>query len=348
MSSEFTRESYSRFINKKIFFILFLIIFILLIAGISATLGSYNISISEVYSILLSGIFQTPETTEELVIWNLRLPRILMAIFAGIGLAAAGAVMQAILKNPLASPFTLGIASAATFGASMAIILGAGIIGGSYLVVGNAFFFCLLAAFLVYGLAYFKGFTPETIILAGIGIMYLFSSLTSFLQYTGSSENIQEVVFWMLGSLGKASWDTVLIVVVVLFCCLPYLFLKSVDFNVMSAGDDSAKSVGVNVERVRITGMILSSLITASIICFTGTIGFIGLVAPHMTRMIIGGDNRFLLPASCIMGALLLLGADTLSRTLLSPVIIPIGVMTAFIGVPFFFFLFMKRRRSNW
>jgi iron complex transport system permease protein len=256
--------------------------------------------------------------------------------------------MQGILKNPLASEFTLGVSSAAGFGAALAIVLGAGFVGGEYLVIGNAFIFTLIASFTVYGLAKYKGITPETLILAGIAIMYLFSAMTSFLQYVGHAEQVQEVVFWMMGSLGKSSWEKAGIISAILAVCLPYLIIKSWDINAMGAGDETAKSLGVNVERTRVISMVLVSLITASIICFTGTIGFVGLVAPHITRMVIGGDHRFLLPGSALVGALLLLGADTLARTILAPVILPVGIMTSFLGVPFFVYLFMKRRKVFW
>lgn len=152
----------------------------------------------------------------------------------------------------------------------------------------------------------------------------------------------------MMGSLGKASWDKLAIIIGVLAVCLPYLLIKSWDINAMGAGDETAKSLGVDVEKTRVICMILGSLITASIICFTGTIGFIGLVAPHITRMVIGGDHRFLLPGSALVGGLLLLGADTLARTVLAPVILPVGIMTSFLGVPFFVYLFMRRRKEFW
>lgn len=280
--------------------------------------------------------------------WGLRLHRILMGVVAGAGLGVAGAAMQGILKNPLASPFTLGISSAASFGAALAIILGAGFAGGEYLIIGNAFVFTLLATFAVYGLAKYKGITPETMILAGIAIMYFFSAMTSFLQYVGRAEQVQEVVFWMMGSLGRSSWDKVYASALMIIICLPYLILKSWDINAIGAGDETAKSLGVNVERIRVLSMIFASLITASVICFTGTIGFIGLVAPHMTRMVIGGDHRFLIPGSALMGSVILLAADTLARTVLAPVILPVGIMTSFLGVPFFVYLFMKRRKEFW
>jgi len=345
------RDEYTHFVGRKLLVILLCVLGIILLAGVAATLGSADISAAEVYLAILArlfpGRFQTTEFIDTIV-WQLRLHRILMGIFAGIGLAVAGSAMQGILKNPLASPFTLGIASAATFGASLAIILGAGLVSGQYLIVGNAFVFTILASAAVYGLAKYKGITPETMILAGIAIMYLFSAMTSFLQYVGESEEVHEVVFWMMGSLGRSSWDKVSIIALVTVACTLILMRFSWDINALGAGDETAKSLGVNVEMIRVLCMMLAALITASIICFTGTIGFIGLVAPHITRMIIGSDHRFLLPASGLVGAILLLGADTVSRTVLAPVILPVGIMTAFMGVPFFIYLFLKRRKDYW
>ena len=345
------KAEYQRFLGRKVLFLVILTLGIILLAGVAATLGSANISVIDVYSAILARFFPNQFQTTwfaDTIVWGLRLHRILMAVVGGMGLAIAGAVMQGILKNPLASPFTLGISSAASFGAAMAIVLGAGFAGGEYLIIGNAFVFTLLASMAVYGLAKYKGITPETMILAGIAIMYLFSAMTSFLQYVGRAEQVQEVVFWMMGSLGRSSWEKVWIVSAVIALCFPYLLLRSWDINAMGAGDETAKSLGVNVERTRVICMMLASLITAAVICFTGTIGFIGLVSPHITRMVIGGDHRFLLPASALAGALLLLGADTIARTVLAPVILPVGIMTAFLGVPFFIYLFLRRKKEFW
>ena len=345
------RMEYRRFIGRKMLFIISLVLGIILLAGYAATRGSADISVIDVYTTIIArfipGYFE-PSWFSDTIVWGLRLHRIMLAIVGGMGLAIAGAVMQGILKNPLASPFTLGIASAAGFGAALAIVLGAGFIGGEYIIIANAFIFTLLASMSVYGLAKYKGITPETMILAGIAIMYLFSAMTSFLQYVGNAEQVQEVVFWMMGSLGRSSWDKVWIVTAIVAICFPYLLLKSWDINAMGAGDETAKSLGVDVERTRIVCMILVSLITAGVICFTGTIGFIGLVSPHITRMVIGGDHRFLLPASALVGGLLLLGADTVARTILAPVILPVGIMTAFLGVPFFVYLFLQRKKEFW
>jgi len=345
------KAQYKKFVGRKILFILFSLALIFIIAGVSATLGSYPISVTEVYSIIWHGIFQSVETTEEIVVWNLRLPRIITGILAGMGLAIAGTMMQGILRNPLASPYTLGISAGAGFGAALAILLGAGIAAGAtgeYLIIGNAFLFSLIPTFVILLFTRYKRATPETMILAGIAMLYIFSAATTLLMYFSESEAVKEAYFWMVGSLGRATWDDLLPISIVLAGCIIPLMWKSWDLNVMAAGDEAAKSLGVNVEQTRILILIIASLMTAGIVCFTGTIGFIGLVAPHMCRMVIGGDNRFLIPASGLFGAALLLGADTIARRIIAPVILPVGVITAFMGGPLFLYLIMRRRREYW
>ena len=284
----------------------------------------------------------------DVCVWNLRLPRILLGIVAGIGLGLAGAVMQALLRNPLASPYTLGISSGAGFGASLAILAGAGFVGGKYLIIGNAFVFALLVSFIILALSSRKGATPETMILAGIAMMYLFSAMTTILQYFGEAAAVKEAVFWMVGDLDRSSWPILTIVIGALVCCTPLLMMRSWDLNVLGAGDETAKSLGVNVKRTRIVTMVVSTLLVACIVCFTGTIGFIGLVAPHITRLAIGGDNRYVLPVSGLLGAVLLISADLVARWIIAPVILPVGAMTAFMGAPLFLYLIMKRRRDYW
>ena len=306
---------------------------------------SVNLEVKEV-----NGELHIHESTwlADVCVWNLRLPRIFLGIVAGIGLGLAGAVMQAILRNPLASPYTLGISSGAGFGASLAILAGAGIVGGKYLIIGNAFVFALLVAFIILGLSSRKGATPETMILAGIAMMYLFGAMTTILQYFGEAEAVKEAVFWMVGDLNRASWSVVTIVSVVIALCTPYLMAKSWDLNVMGAGDETAKSLGVNVKRTRVTTMVVSTVMVATIVCFTGTIGFIGLVAPHMTRLAIGGDNKYVLPVSGLLGAVILISADLVARRIIAPVILPVGAVTAFMGAPLFLYLIMRRRREYW
>ncbi|NAS89116.1 iron ABC transporter permease [ANME-1 cluster archaeon AG-394-G21] len=345
------KEQYQKFIGRKVTFILILIPLLFILAGLAASLGSANVSIWDAYSAFLHrflpNYFESSRLAE-ICVWKLRLPRILMGVAAGFGLGVAGCVMQGVLRNPLASPYTLGIASGAGFGASLGILAGAGFVGGQYLVIGNAFAFALVVSFIILGLSSRRGATPESMILAGIAMMYLFTAMTMTLQYFAEAEAVKGAIFWMVGSLGRASWSKLSLVSVVLVCCVPLLILKSWDLNVLGAGDETAKSLGVQVERTRIITMVLASLLVAGIVCFTGTIGFIGLVAPHICRMVIGGDNRFLIPTSGLVGAILLVAADTVARTIMAPVILPVGIMTAYLGVPLFIYLILRGRGGYW
>jgi iron complex transport system permease protein len=352
MMVDLGRQEYTRLTEKRALFITGLIVILIALAGVAVTLGSADLSVADSYIAVLAGIFpgavdlpdRMVESNAVGIVWGWRLHRVLFAVVAGFGLAIAGSVMQGVLRNPLASPFTLGIASAASCGASVAIVLGAGLLSGGLLVIGNAFLFAMLAAAAIYGMARLRGMGSETMILAGIALMYLFSAVTSLLQYLGTADKVQAVVFWMFGSLDRSSWPKLGIVTVVLAVVVPLLLWRAWDLNALAEGDETAKSLGVPVERSMAGFMLAASLVTAVIICFTGTIGFIGLVAPHITRMVIGTDHRALLPASGLVGAVLLLGADCLARTAIPGTIIPVGIMTAFLGIPFFLYLFMRRR----
>ncbi len=223
-------EQYQKFIGRKVTFILILIPLLFILAGLAASLGSANVSIWDAYSAFLHrflpNYFESSRLAE-ICVWKLRLPRILMGVAAGFGLGVSGCVMQGVLRNPLASPYTLGIASGAGFGASLGILAGAGFVGGQYLVIGNAFAFALLVSFIILGLSSRRGATPESMILAGIAMMYLFTAMTMTLQYFAEAEAVKGAIFWMVGSLGRASWSKLSLVSVVLVCCVPLLILKS-------------------------------------------------------------------------------------------------------------------------
>lgn len=363
---------YKEFIGRKIIFILSCITAICIIAAISATLGSYPITVTEVYHIIVHSPFQNIDishpitvtelyhtivhnsfqdfinTNEEYVVWKLRLPRIVMGILAGIGLAVAGTAMQGILRNPLVSPTTIGIAAGAHLGAAIAFILGAGFTSGKLILMGNAFLFALIPAFVIFGLARFKRATPEMMILAGIAMTFIFSSVSSLLHYFSDPDMLKGLVVWKMGNLGNATWGDLFTVSLVLAVCIPLLIWKSWDLNTMGAGDEIAKSLGVNVKRTRIFVMMTASLLTAVVICFTGMITFVGLVAPHICRIIIGGDTRFLIPASGLFGAVFLLFSDTVARTIVAPVIIPVGIVTSCVGGPLFLYLIIRKRREYW
>lgn len=336
---------------KKLLFPFVGCMLLIVLSVLAASWGAASITAGDVLKSVLSKLMPftgvKASRLADTIVWSLRLPRIAMAVVAGAGFAVSGAAMQGILRNPLVSPFTIGISSGAGFGASLAIVLGVGILdSGQYLVIGNAFFFAILSALLVYGVARLRGVSPETLILGGIALMYLFSASTSMLQYVATEHQLQGVVFWLFGSLASATWRNLAVVAIVVAASLPLLMKSAWDLNALATGDEMAASLGINANRVRMMVMLIASLITATIICFTGIIGFVCLVAPHITRMIIGSDHRFLIPFASIVGALLLLAADTVGRIILAPAELPVGIVTAFIGVPMFLYLLITKRRQ--
>lgn len=343
----------STYLNKKKYrkFYLFIFTIITIIFGLfSITVGPLDISIKEVFSVISYNFFpdfvSKPTGLVFRTIWFIRIPRVLTAFVVGGCLAISGAVMQPTLRNPMGSPFTLGISSGAGFGAALAIICGKSIGRGSFYIIANAFLFALLTASIIVFLSRKKGAKPEIMILIGISLSHLFSAGTTVMQYFADSWATAEVVFWLVGSLSKGTWTTLKYITPVAFVCIPFLIIRSRDLNIMNTGDDSAKSLGVDVHRVRVEFMVVSSLLTATVICFTGSIGFIGLLAPHITRLIGGGDNRFVVPASGLIGAFILAVADLFAMNIISPVIIPIGIMTSFVGVPLLIYLVVRNKKG--
>lgn len=351
MTGTDARQEYAKFTARRVTFIVAGVASLILMAIVATSLGSAGLTVGEVSRTIAARLFPflglQVESRYDAIVWAIRLPRIVMGIIAGTGLAVTGASMQGVMRNPLVSPFTVGISSAAAFGASIAIILGAGFLGtGKYLIVGNAFVFALAAAFVVYGLARFRGMRPETMILTGIALNYFFSAGTSILQYVATEEEVHEVVHWLFGTLTGVTWENILLISVVLVAGLPILIKYSWDLNALVAGDDMATSLGVNTRRVRAILMITATVMTATIISFTGIIGFVGLVGPHIARMMVGADHRFLLPTSCVIGSFLLLLSDTVGRSAFAPTIIPVGIVVSVLGVPFFAYLILRTRRE--
>lgn len=286
----------------------------------------------------------------EVIVWDLRLPVALTALVVGVMLGIAGAQMQTILGNPLADPFTLGISSAASFGAAVAIVLGVGLIpvGGSMLVTANAFLFALLTSGLLYLITRMRGVSAETMILVGIALLFTFNALLALLQYGASEVQLQQVVFWMMGSLGRASWEKILGASILLAILVPLMIHRRWGLTALRLGDDKASSLGVNVTRLRIEMLVCISLLAATSVSFVGTVGFVGLVGPHIARILVGEDQRFFLPLSGICGGLILSIASTVSKAVVPGVIYPIGIITSLIGIPFFISLVMKSRRRIW
>ncbi len=312
--------------------------------------GAASIPIGEVTKSLLG--WGTSKRFD-VIIWNIRLPQALTAIVAGAGLAVAGTAMQSILRNPLGSPFTLGISHAAAFGAAFSVmILDGGImtstsadtvnITNPYVTTATAFLFSLAAAGVIIGVSRLREATPEVMILTGVALGALFTAGTMFLQFFADDVQLAAIVFWTFGDTARASWSELGIISIVTVVTSVYFLGNSWNYNAIDSGDETAKGLGVRVERVRIIGMLLASMLTATIISFLGIIGFVGLVVPHMARRVIGSDHRFLLPASVLGGGLLLLVSDTAARIILAPHVLPVSVLTAFMGAPIFIYLIIK------
>lgn len=346
-------DLYRRITGKKRMAIALMVPLLMAAVFISLTTGSMEISLAELFQALLQRVFPARfhvETLHFITIWDLRLPGIVMGLVVGTSLGMAGAGMQAILNNPLASPYTLGISSAAGFGAALAILLGGGAVGGGgeFIVAGSAFLFSCIAFVVIYLLARLKGAGSSIMILGGIALMYLFSALLALIQYFAPEEVLQQIVFWMFGSLACATWSKVAMVLVVVCMAGGLLARNAWKLTALKFGDEISKGMGIDTRGLRSSTMIATSLLTAAAVSFTGVIGFIGLVAPHMARMLLGEDQRFLIPGSCLIGAILLVVADGIGKTVILPYILPVGIVTSFIGAPFFIYLIITKRGDFW
>ena len=279
------------------------------------------------------------------IVHTLRLPIALMAAIVGAALGLSGAVMQTVLNNPLASSYTLGISAASGFGAALAILVGASLpVPEQWAIPVAAFAFAGLACALVAAVGRVRGATPDLLVLAGIACLFLFQALLGLLQFLASPEALQQIVFWLFGSLQRSSLNKVAIVAVVFLATLPVVLADSWRLTALRLGDDRARALGVRVDAVRLRCFVVVSLLTGAAVAFVGTIGFIGLIAPHIARMLVGEDQRHLLPASAVFGALLLSAASVLSKLIVPGAVFPIGILTALLGVPFFAWLVLASR----
>ncbi len=344
---------YRQYIGRKTLFIMIATISLTTALVVAISLGAANISISSVAK-SLTGLVTSKQI--EMIVWNIRLPQALASIVAGAGLAVAGAVMQSILRNPLGSPFTLGISHAAAFGAALSVmVLGGGVMTSSnvgavsitnpYVTTASAFLFSIGASLLIIGVTRTRGATPEVMVLTGVALGAFFTAGTMLLQFFADDMQLAAMVFWTFGDTARATWTELGFITTVTVVCVLYFFGNSWNYNAIEAGDETAKGLGVQVGRVRLTGMLLASMLTAVIIAFLGIIGFVGLIVPHMVRRVIGSDHRFLLPACLIVGGALLLVSDTVARLILAPHILPVSVLTAFLGAPAFFWLIIRGGR---
>lgn len=345
------RRAYEQFTNRKVLFMGFCLVLLFVTFLYAVATGPVHIPVTDVVAILLGSGAGTRRT----IIWQIRIPQALAAVVAGAGLAVAGAAMQNVLRNPLGSPFTLGISQSAAFGAAFAIVfLGVGtttggaetsiLINNPYVVSVAAFAGAILSTGVILLLVRYRQASPETMILTGVAVGSLATAALSLIQYFARDTEIAAIVFWTFGDVGRVTWTDLGVMTAATVVGAAYFVANSWNYNALNAGDEAATSLGVNVERLRTTGMVMASLVTAFIIAFTGIIGFVGLVVPHIVRKVIGGDERFLLPASCLAGSVLLLASDTVARTVIAPVVLPVGILTSFLGAPVFLYLVIRGR----
>ncbi|KQC04188.1 MAG: iron ABC transporter permease [Methanoculleus sp. SDB] len=345
--------AYRAYTGRKISWCIGGILLLILLLVVSISVGACRIPVDDVVRALV-GFETLPKW--RVIVWNIRLPQALTAVVAGAGLAVSGAAMQSILRNPLGSPFTLGISHAAAFGAAFSVIvLGTGtmhstgadavVLDNPYITTIIAFLFCMIATGIILLIANIRGASPEVMVLAGVAIGSLFTAGTMFLQYFADDVQLAAVVFWTFGDVGRADWSELGLLSVVTLAAIIYFTCHRWNYNAIDAGDETAKGLGVRVERVRLFGMLAASLVTAVTIAFLGIIGFVGLVCPHMVRRVIGDDHRFLIPGSCIAGGVLLLASDTAARLMLAPHILPVAILTAFLGAPVFIWLLLRGYR---
>jgi iron complex transport system permease protein len=317
---------------------------------LALSVGSVGIPFKTVWQILISrlpfvNLHGDWSATTDMIITGIRLPRILMAGAVGTSLGTAGATYQGLFRNPLADPYLIGVAQGAALGAVAGFIL-PWTFGGNYLIPIMAFAGAVIAVTIVYLIARVgKALPMTTLILAGVAIGALLMSVTDYLTLL-SADKVRPILQWFMGNLSGSTWDQLRIISPYVLVGLVVIFMFARPLNVMQLDEEQAQQLGINVERTKIILLGAATLMTAAAVCFVGTIGFVGIIVPHIVRLIWGPDHRLLLPLSAITGAILLILADTASRTLMSPSEIPVGVITAFIGAPFFLFLLRRTKKA--
>lgn len=324
------------------------ITFMLLIASalLVVTMGAYNIGILDVYNTILVhltfGDINTIEKLHNTIVWDIRLPRIILAITVGLALATAGAVFQGCFRNPLVEPYILGVSSGAAFGAALGIVYPQFFLS----IQVSAFIFGGVAVFAAYSLANVRGKTPVvTLILAGVIIGSIFMALVSILKYISDDTALREIVFWLMGGFYYATWDDVKLIAPVVFAGFFIIWLMSWKLNILSMGDEEARTLGVNPEKNKLVVVTLATLITALSVSAVGIIAWVGLMMPHAARLIIGPDHRFMIPMAALMGAMYLILCDTIARTL-TPAEIPVGIITSIIGAPYLIYLLRSKGKT--
>lgn len=315
---------------------------------VAAAIGSVSVSVGDSWQIVwahVTGATPNVNPAFDQIVWNFRIPRVLLAALCGAGLAVAGVVLQALVSNPLADPFILGVSAGGSVGAVAVMALGAGALGGLG-VSGAAFAGSMVAVALVFLLGQQRGkLNPVRLVLAGVAVSYVFTSITSFLQLQTEPNNMRQIMFWLLGSVAGARWDQLQVAGIVVVAVTVLLTLYGRQLNALVTGDESATALGIDVKRLRIVLIVLTALLAGVLIAVAGGIGFVGLMVPHLVRLAFGVDHRRLLPLAALVGAIYLVVVDLLSRTVDPPNELPLNILTALFGAPFFIWL-MRRDRS--
>ena len=338
------KAHYQYILKRRIILISSLVILIMLSLVIDFTLGPSGLSLTKLWQTLISPA--SVDIATQVIVWDIRLPYALMAVMVGMSLGLAGAEMQTILNNPLASPFTLGVSSAASFGAALAIVSGIGIAGISeqWFISVNAFIFALLAVLMLDAITRWTRIATSGVVLFGIALVFTFNALVSMMQFIATEDTLQGLVFWTMGSLTKATWIKLAIMATVFAVIFPISIMSTWKLTALRLGEDRAISFGIDVRRLRLATLLRISMLAALSVAFVGPIAFIGLVAPHIARMMFGEDHRFYLPASALIGALVLSMASIASKNIIPGVIIPVGIVTSLVGVPFFLSMILRHR----
>lgn len=338
---------YAKNKTKNIIILASLGVLLALLTVFSLKSGSYKTPVIQ----LIQGIFGICEDNKvNAVVQGLRLPRICTAIACGAGLGVSGCVLQSILNNPLASASTLGISQGASFGAAFAIIVlgvGSSTIGGSVMLSICAFLCSMLVAFVILVLSKIKRIAPEGMVLSGVALSSMFTGATTLLQYFASETELSAFVFWTFGDLGGTTWKDIRFISIIVMVFLIFFIFNRWNYNALEAGEHTAISLGINVGKTRVINVLACSFVCAVIVSYIGLISFIGLVAPHIVRRLVGNNYCWLIPGSAMMGSVLLLCGDLVSRILISPVILPIGAITSFLGAPMFLYLLFKGAKRN-
>ncbi|WP_131669602.1 FecCD family ABC transporter permease [Psychrobacter pygoscelis] len=316
------------------------------IADIAIGPARYNL-LEVTYAILQP---QDVDKQLKVIVWNIRMPSTMMGICCGMALAVAGLQMQTILNNPLASPFTLGISAGASFGAALALAFGLTFLPGAgpYFVALNAFVGAIATALIIFIVSMRRDGTVQTIILLGIALVFTFNTALALVQFFARQEAVSAIVFWTMGSLGKATWEKVAITAVALVVIIPFLLRQRWKLTALRLGEAQAAAFGVKVGKLRLQIMLLVALLTAIPVAFVGTIGFVGLVGPHIARIMVGEDQRVLLPASALIGALIMVCGSILAKIIMPGTILPIGIVTSAIGLPVFLYYILRSKTQLW